>query len=199
MTAQRATALPLVLLTAFAFAAPARAEEPSDRLARLHSALDADESAVRLWWYGWAGLFAASGGVQTGLGAFSSDPAFRADQLVGATTSWLGVAGMALTPVKPQQRWESLQDAPVELQLRLAEAELRDRAHRERHVGGWLDHTLCAVVALGAGAYLGLHEKRVSSAVMIGVTDLVIGEIELWTVPHTAVHAVEALDAESQR
>ncbi len=179
-------------------AAPVCAEEPADRLARLRTALDADETHVRIWWYGWAGLFAGSGGVQTGLAVLASDPGFRGDSQVGATTSWLAVAGMALTPVKPLQRWESLLDAPVEIQLRMAEAELRARASRERQVGGWLDHTLSAVVALGAGSYLWLHEKRPSSAILMGITDLVIGELQLWTVPHTAVHAVEALDAETR-
>ncbi len=195
MTHRRASLVSLVLLFSLGASLPCRAEEPAERLARLRSALDADEFHVRLWWYGWGGLFAGSGGVQTGLAAITSDPAFRTDSLVGATTSWLAVAGMALTPVKPEQRWATLLDAPVELQLRLAEAELRDRARRERQVGGWVDHTLCVLVAVGAGAYVWLHDNRPGGALMLAIPDLVIGELELWTVPHTAVHAVETLDA----
>ena len=186
--------LPLVLT--LCAASPVTAEEPSLRLGRVRAALDADERPVQLWWYGWSGLFAGSGGVQTGLAVLTSDPAFRVERLVGATDSWLAVAGMALTPVKPGQRWDLLTDAPLEIQLKLAEAELRDRARRERHVGGWLDHTLCAAVAIGSAAFLWFHEKQPTSAAMIGISDLVVGELQLWTVPHTAVHAVETLDAE---
>ena len=195
MYAQRLVTL-VLCLAPLCLPTPCRAEEPAERLARLRSVLDTDESNVRLWWYGWGGLYAAAGGVQTGLAAFSTDPNRRVDSVVGATSSWLGVAGMALTPVKPGERWTSLPDAPVDLQLRMVEAELRDRARREHHVGGWVDYTLCVLVALGAGAYVWLHENRPSGALMAAIPDLVIGELELWTVPHTAVHAVEALDAE---
>ena len=184
----------LVLLGLVLSAPYAYADDPASRLARVRGALDADESNVKLWWYGWAGLFAASGGVQTGLSVLTDNAQFRAQQQVGATDSWLAVAGMALTPVKPGQRWDVITDAPVEQQLKWAEAELRHRARNERQVGGWLDHTLCVAVAVGSAAYLWLHEKQPGGAAMIGISDLVIGELQLWTVPHTAVHAVEALD-----
>ena len=186
----------LLALCLLSVAVPVGAEEPSARLARLHAALDADELHVQIWWYGWSGLFAGAGGVQTGLAVLSNDSAFRTQNLVSATDSWLAVAGMALTPVKPGQRWDLLADAPVDIRLKLAEAELRDRARRERQVGGWLDHALCAVVAVGSSAYLWLHEKQPGGALMVGLSDLVIGEIQLLTVPHAAVHAVEVLDAE---
>ncbi len=173
-----------------------RAEEPAERLSRLHLALDADEHAVKLWWFGWAGVVGGAAIGQTGLAVITHDAGFRSDLQTGAVTSWLGIAGLALVPVKPLQRWDSLLDAPIELQMRQAEAELRDRAKRERQVGGWLDHTLNALVGLSAGSYLWFHEDRRATAVVTGIVDILVGELQLWTVPRTAVHALETFDAE---
>jgi len=175
-------------------ALPCHAVTPEERLETARAALDQDERHVQLWWWGWTGLFAAAGGVQTGLAVLVDNHEFRAQLQVRATNGWLAVAGMALTPVKPNQRWVSLPDATTETQLKLAELELRERARKELQVGGWLDHTLCTAVAVGSAAYLWLHEKQPGAAVMVGITDLVIGELQLWTVPHTAVKAVRALD-----
>jgi hypothetical protein len=166
------------------------------RLARIRTALDADESHVKLWWFGWAGVIGGSAIVQTGGSVIIQDPGWRADFQTGAVTSWLGMTGLALVPVKPLHRWDSLLDAPVEMQLRMAEAELRDRAKREKQVGGWIDHTLNVLVGLSAGAYLWFHENRHTTAISTSILDIAVGELQLWTVPHTAVHAVEALDAE---
>lgn len=186
----------LAILALPILAAPVQAQEPVERLARIRSALDADESNVKLWWFGWAGVIGGSAIGQTGLSVVVKDPGFRSDLQAGAITSWLGIAGLALVPVKPLHRWPTLLDAPIELQMRMAEAELRDRAKRELQVGGWLDHTLNVLVGLGAGAYLWFHEDRRATAVSTSVVDILVGELQLWTVPHTAVHAVEALDAE---
>ena len=186
----------LTLFTLLLCASPLGAEEPADRLTRLHSALDADERAVKLWWFGWAGIVGGAAIGQTGLSVLTHDAGFRSDLQTGAVTSWLGMAGLALVPVRPLQRWDSLLDAPIELQMRQAEAELRDRAKRELQVGGWLGHTLNALVGLSAGSYLWFHEDRRATAVVTGIMDILMGELQFWTVPHTAVHALAAIDAE---
>lgn len=184
----------LACLLSLLLAVPCLALPPELRLEQAKAALEQDERHVQLWWWGWTGIFAGAGGVQTGLAVLVDDHDFRAQRQVGAVDGWLAVAGMALTPVKPGQRWVELPEATTEVQLKMAELELRERARKELQVGGWLDHTLCAAVAVGSAAYLWLHEKQPGGAAMIGITDLVIGELQLWTVPHTAVKAVRALD-----
>ena len=172
----------------------AHAETPQARLTRLEHALVEDENHVRLWWFGWTGLFAAAGVGQMGLAAVVHDHDFVMDRLVGATGGFLGVAGMALTPVKPLQTWTPMPELPLDARLKLVEAELKARASREKQVGGWLDHTLCVAVAAGAFTYVWLHEHRLGGAAMVGIMDLVVGETQLWTVPHTAVHALEPVE-----
>lgn len=171
----------------------ARAEEPQARLTRLEQALADDERHVRIWWFGWSGLFAVAGGGQMGLAAIVDNRDFVMDRLVGGTSGFLGVAGMALTPVKPLQTWTPMPDLPLDTRLKLVEAELRARAKREKQVGGWVDHALCVAVAAGAFAYIWLHENRLGSAALMGGMNLAVGEAQLWTVPHTAVHALEPL------
>lgn len=183
--------LSLVLLCA---PLTAVAETPTERLVRIQKALDLDESHVKIWWFGWTGVMFAAGAVQTGMSVASDDPAWVSDRLVGATNAWIGVAGMALTPVRPLQRWTPLPDLPVSAQLRIAEAELRDRAKREGAVGGWLDHALVVVLAVGTAAFLYYHEHRPVSAALAGSTNLVFGEFQLWSIPHTAIKAVKTLD-----
>ena len=199
----------LALLALTLLATPAVAIEPihlgeavtttaaEERLARIRSALDADESHVKLWWFGWAGVIGGAAIGETGLAVIIHDPGWRSDMQTGAITSWVGLAGLALAPVKPLQRWETLlDDAPLALQMRMAEAELRQRAKREKMMGGWIDHTLNVLVGLSAGAYLWFHEDRHATAISSMLVDIAVGELQIWTVPHTAVHAVEALDAE---
>jgi hypothetical protein len=158
--------------------------EPALQTARI---LAQDDRAVRVWWYGWFSVFAASGGIQTGLGALATDRGFVADRLVIATSSWLGVAGLGLSPLQPLPLWPALQDPADE--ARWLDLQLRERARQEQAIGGWLDHTLCAVVAVGAGAFLWLHEDRPTSAALTGGLNLIVGEIQLWTAPTVALDA----------
>ena len=181
----------LPILTVLLLPQATSAQTPAERLDRLTRVLDADERHVQLWWYGWLGVYGLAAGAQTGVAAFGRDRELVVTSGLGATSAFLGIGGLALSPVQPQHRWPPLADAPLELQVRAAEAELADRARRERQVGGWLDHTLCAVVAAGAAAYLWLHEDRPGMAAAVGAMNLVVGEVQLWTVPTVAARALE--------
>lgn len=166
----------LVLGVALAVPSPACAQDARVEL------LERDAAHARLWWWGFAAVYTAAGIVQTVMSFTVDDPGLRVDSAVGAGSTWLGVAGMFLSPIPAV--WQAAERARVtgrydEALARAAEAEAEGRA--------WYNHVACVVVALGAGAILWLGYDRPESAAINAAGNLLVGELNLLTQPRRAL------------
>ncbi len=154
------------------FATSAAADPRAERLAL-------DAAHAEYWWAGFTGVYTASALVQTGLALGATDEGDRVDAIVNAASSWLGVGGQVVLSPIPQV-WRAHSDA---LHGRSLELSLARAAQAEAEGRAWYNHAACAAVALGAGATLWLAFDRPESAALTFATNLVVGELNLFTQP----------------
>ena len=78
--------------------------------------------------------------------------------------------------------------------------ELLNRLHlqakQEADIGGVFDHIANATVATVAGAYLWRVEDRPASGLILFGTQLLIGEIQIWTAPKIALRSWNEISAD---
>jgi hypothetical protein len=146
-------------------------------------ALERDAAHAEYWWLGFTGVYTAAALVQTGLalGATSDDD--RVDQLVGAASAWLGVGSqVVLSPMPEVWRASTFARRTGRLDEALSRA-----ARAESEGRAWYNHAACVAVALAAGATLWLGFDHPGAAAFNAASDLVIGELNLWTQPTRAL------------
>lgn len=157
-----------VILASGAAAADPRAE----LLAR-------DAAHAELWWVGFTGVYAAAALTQTGIALGTTDADTRVDQLVGAASAWLGLGGqVVLSPMPAVWRAATFARRTGRLDEALARA-----ARAEADGRAWYNHLACAAVAIAAGATLWLGFDHSGAAAFNAASNLVIGELNLWTQP----------------
>lgn len=152
----------------------AQADPVDPRLALL----DSDASQARLWFWGFTSIYSVSAVVQTTLALALDDPGLRVDATVGAASSWLGIAGMLITPVP--RVWRAAEEAHrtgnVDVAIaRAAEAETAARA--------WYNHVGVGLVAVVSGLVLWIGYDRPISAALAFGSDLIGGELSILTIP----------------
>jgi len=140
--------------------------------------LDSDASQARLWFWGFTSIYSVSAVVQTTLALALDDPGLRVDATVGAASSWLGIAGMLITPVP--RVWRAAEEAHrtgnVDVAIaRAAEAETAARA--------WYNHVGVGLVAVVSGLVLWIGYDRPISAALAFGSDLIGGELSILTIP----------------
>jgi hypothetical protein len=163
----------------------------SGELARaIGQQLDEEAARERLWWRSWT---LVSGGLTVGQGlaaATSRDRDTRADQGVGAATSFLGVVGMLFSPLpEVDAAAKTLRDLPSDTaEQRHARDEaalmLRDSAaNAERQGRSWLSHAVNFALAAGSSIILWKgFDRGAASAANFGIS-LAVGELQIWTQP----------------
>ena len=154
------------------FATCAEADPRADRLAL-------DAAHAEYWWAGFTAVYTASALVQTGLALGVTDEGDRVDAIVNAASSWLGVGGQVVLSPIPEV-WRAHSDV---LHGRSLKRALSRAATAEGEGRAWYNHAACAAVAVGAGATLWLAFDRPESAALTFATNLVVGEINLFTQP----------------
>lgn len=147
-------------------------------------ALLADDARhARLWWWGFTGAYLAGGAVHGVIAATTDDRGKRADNLVGAASSALGVGGMLLLSPIPEV-WAADDEARRTGAYGPA---LSRAAEAEAEGFHWLNHVACVAVAVGSGLVLWLGYDRPGPAAFTAGTNLAIGELNLWTQPSRAL------------
>jgi hypothetical protein len=170
-----AAALSLAL-TAVPLAAHADPVDPRVAL------LDRDATHARIWYWGFTAAYSISAVGQTTLALALADPGLRIDAAVVAGTSFLAVGGMIISPIP--NVWRAAADAHrtgdvAAAITRAADAEARGRA--------WYNHLLVGVVAVASGLVLWVgYDRPVSAALSFG-TAVVVGELNLLTMPTRAM------------
>lgn len=167
------------IAAAFALAtSPLRA----DPLPSAREVLEADALHARYWWVGYTSVYSAAALAQTGIALTAYTEGERVDYLVGAASSWLGVGGMLLSTIPRVERAAAEARRTGRWDEGLARA-----AEAESLAFAWYNHLACAAVAVAAGAVLWLGYDRPGPAALNFASNLVIGEINLFTAPRRAM------------
>jgi hypothetical protein len=157
-------------------AAPAAAHaDPVDPRVAL---LERDATHARIWYVGFTTAYAVSAVAQTTFALLIDDDGLRVDAAVGAGSSWLAVGGMVISPIP--NVWRAAADARGGGSL---DAAILRAATAERSARAWYNHALCGAVAVGAGLILWLGYDRPISGVINFAENLVVGEVNLLTIP----------------
>ncbi len=169
----------LALSLALTLAPIAAQADPVDPRVAL---LDRDARHARIWYWGFTAVYSLSAVAQTTLALALDDPGLRIDAVVRASTSFLAVGGMIISPIP--NVWRAADDAHrtgdvAAAMTRAADAETRARA--------WYNHMLVGIVAVTGGLVLWVgYDRPVSAAIVFG-TSVVVGETNLLTRPTRAM------------
>ena len=143
--------------------------------------LDRDASHARLWFWTLTVAYSVTAVAQTTLALTLDDPGLRIDAAVGAAATWLGVGGMLLTPVP--RVWRAAEDAHRTGNL---DAAITRAAEAETEARAWYNHLGVAVVAVTSGLVLWIGYDRPLSAALAFGSDLIGGELSIFTFPTRA-------------
>jgi hypothetical protein len=156
--------------------------------------VDHDRISAQRWWYGWlAGYSAATAG--QGIVYFSTDEkATRQDMALGAATTFLGAAGVLITPIVPRKA--SFQSHDIQpndssqmlFDITSSEEMLKEIAKKEAEGRSWKIHAVTGAVNIGSGLITWLGFKRSVRAGLVNFAiNTVITEAQIWTQPVRAI------------
>lgn len=149
--------------------------------------LERDAAHAELWWVGFTGVYAAAALVQTGLALGAADPDDRVDQIVGAASAWLGVGSqLVLSPIPEVWRASTFARRTGRLDEALSRA-----VRAESEARAWYNHAACTAVAIAAGATLWIGFDHVTMAIVNAASNLVVGELNLFTQPARALRSAQ--------
>ncbi len=196
------TAAALVMLAhGDAMAEPLPAEVDA-RYGAILGALEQGESRARLWWYGWTLGFAALTVGETATAVVTHDGGLRADAVVGASGSALGLGAMLLLTSRSafqfRDRLAAIDTSTPDGRLaRLREAEriLDEAADDETGGHSIFAHLGSDVVTLAGSFVLWAGYHRYASGWLNLVGGVVVGEAQILTRPTAAIFARRAYRA----
>ncbi len=199
----RSISLPLLALALLLIAPSARAEGRSDaeitrRLAFVERHLESGTAAADRWWYGWYAGYTALTVGQFTIALAVDDPLARADNVVGAVASSLGVIPLGFFPFTPRTAAAELRaypaTTPEERRRKLAAAERLLHAASDVEIQGrsWLTHALGFSVSLASGLVLGLGYHSTRGAVLNSLGGVALTELQIFTQPTAAIDAWRA-------
>jgi hypothetical protein len=206
-TRSRLAAAALVALGA---AAPALGEEPEvdpavascagetgARLRFLEGALEGDQRYADLWWKGWGAVYVGGLVIQGTRAAFEDEQGQRADMIVSAAKSGIGLARNLWSPPPARLGAEELMSMPTatveECEQRRARAEAilhrnAEAAREERR--SWIPHLANLGLNL-AGAVIVAEGFDESDGWVSGAVGFAVGEGRIWSYPWQAGGALE--------
>lgn len=167
---------------------PSAGAEVEERLAFLEERLEAAEFQGDLWQYGWFGVHSTALVFNAVDASLTADDDDRVARIVGATKSAVGIGALLLRPLPARLGANPIRALPhgtPELErarLQAAEDLLQRSAQRARRKYTVWPHLESALVNLiGGGVILGLGDWE-DAALSTGL-GLVVGELQIWTVP----------------
>jgi hypothetical protein len=143
--------------------------------------LERDATHARIWYWGFTAAYSLSAVGQTTLALALDDPGLRIDAAVIAATSALAVGGMIISPIP--NVWRAAADARRTGDVAAAITRAADAEDRAR---AWYNHLLVGVVAVASGLVLWVGFDRPVSAALSFGTAVVVGELNLFTMPRRA-------------
>lgn len=173
----------------------ARADETSERIARIQDALDAAAPGTVRWRSGWM-ITHATLALGSGVLVLTSSDARRARaNAVSAAESAIGFVAGALGPHAATSAGDELrgmdESTPESRTKKLARAEalLDAAADGQSLAESGLAHVGTLVVALGGASVLYLGYAQKTDAALAFVSAMIGGELRIATAPHAAIEA----------
>lgn len=198
----------IVIMTVHAYAAPKRNAAPEssakERIRFIQNEFDLGERNARLWMFSWVYVQAALAMGNYGLLATYYTSSSKALQqkwvtyAVGGVRSSLSMGFLliqGLPTVFAGKRLAALPEStPEEINKKLSEAErlLEMSANRESRGHSWLPHVLSFLVNTTGGVVIWRCQKNKKSwqdALVHFTTGMVVGEIQIWTMPTRSIKA----------
>jgi hypothetical protein len=163
--------------------------EIQDRLDFIQSRFDARQKHATKWWRGWLAGYSLLTVGQGTVYVLSSDPGLRADTLVGAAGSSLGLLSVAFAPMHSRSAAttfrSSASNTPATHLAKLEQGErlLRQTSEEAELATSWLAHAASTAVAIASGLTLWLvYDRPVQGGLTFGA-GLLIGQSQIRTYP----------------
>jgi len=160
------------------------------RIKFIQSSIEQDKLKTQYWWYGWLGGYGAATLVQGAFFNGSTDLKNRQDMALGAATTFLGVLGQFITPIRPGNEPEQLNaisgktNEEQKIKLKLAEDLLNEIGTREKLARNWKSHILPTAIDLGSGMVTWLaFDRSVWAGVGNFAFNVAITESQIWSQP----------------
>lgn len=164
------------------------------RLSTLRSMLDNDQKGAGLWWYGWLGIYCVATIGQGAVACISNDKTIKENMTLGAGTTFFGIVGQFITPLKPNyidiqiERLKNLSKEERLIKLIQAEKMLKDQAEYAKIGKSWEPHVLGGVVNMTSGLITWLGYKRsLWDGIENFALNTVVTEIQIWSQPTKAM------------
>lgn len=161
-----------------------------EHVRRVASQLSDEASRARRWTIGWTIAYGALTAAQVIPAFFFDDEGLRADLVVGAATSAIGLLGVAVLPPEVLASHSTLARELDDGLLRdecgagLRADQLRAAAVAdEAFATGPVMHLANAVVNIAAGLVLGLGYDRWASGAITAASGIAVGELQILTAP----------------
>ncbi|MEO8180518.1 MAG: hypothetical protein ABI895_16910 [Deltaproteobacteria bacterium] len=167
------------------------------RISDIQERLEWSERSARLWYFGWASLYAAGFTARVALALCSDSEGIRIDSQVSAVTLGAGLIGtLVLMPpavfAAGRMRGEPARTPEERRQkVLLGQGLLEASAASERQGKSFLPHLVGALVNVSAGLYLWLGRDRPLSAVAQSLGGIAVSELKIGTQPTTATEAMD--------
>jgi hypothetical protein len=201
----RSVSLSLLALALTTLTSSARAEGMGDaevtrRLSFIEQHLESGTAAADRWWYGWYAGYSALTVGQFAIALAVDDPRARADNVVGAVASSLGVIPLGFFPFTPRSAAADLRvypaTTPAERRRKLAAAERLLHAASDVEIQGrsWITHALGFSVSIASGLVLGLGYHSTRGALLNSLGGVALTELQIFTQPTAAIGAWQAYE-----
>ncbi len=153
---------------------------------------------AKKWWNAWLIGYGAATVVQSGIAITSDELTVKQDMWNGAATTFLGVAGLLLTPLVPGKSElnkivrEGKETGHIYTDSDLYSALLKEIARREKFGRSWKVHAVTLVVNAGSGLVTWLaFDRSFSDGLVIFAINTAVTETQIWTQPVRAVRDYE--------
>lgn len=199
----RSVPLSLLALALGTITTSALADERSDaevvrRLSFIEQRLESGTAAADRWWYGWYAGYTALTTGQFIIALNVTDAKSRADYVVGAVASSLGVIPLGFVSFTPRFAAADLRvypaKTPEQRRRKLAAAERLLHAASDVELQGrsWITHALGLSVSLATGLVLGLGYHSTRGALLNSLGGVALTELQAFTQPTAAIDAWRA-------
>ncbi len=177
-------------------------EQARTRVEELQGVLNEGQGNMRLWWWGWTGIYTALSAGSFTIAALADGDTEKITYTVSGVQSALGVIGMLISPQAagygPSRIRNMPAGTPSELRAKLTESErILDQAAEDEIMGrSWITHAL-ALVVNGGGALViwKKYGDRIEDdggdpgkeAILNFVLGTIVSEIQIFTQPTRAI------------
>lgn len=152
--------------------------------------VEENRKAANSWWYTWLAVYGAGTVASSGVAITAPDLNTRQDWWNNAATTFLGVAGLLVTPLIPKnsevekQMISDNEPGHIYTEADFSKAMLKEIADREQFGRSWKVHAITGIVNIGSGLVTWLAFKRkFTDGLVTFAINTAVTETQIWTQP----------------